>query len=460
MSVAASKDNTLFQSSTGSLSNGAGIYLFAGKTKDGDLRRALLAFDLSSIPASAKITNVTLTLWSSKSSEPNTPVNFSLRKVTRNWGEGASDAGDPGGAGAPAQSGDATWRHTFYNTAMWTNPGGDFVATNSATTAVDAEQRAYSWSGSGMIADVQSWVDNPDDNFGWVLVATNEGPEETAQRFNSRENGFNPPKLTVTYEFPAQLLNISTRLRVETGDNALIGGFIITGQEGKKIILRAIGPSLQDQGVSDVLANPKLELRGSGGELIAQNQDWKDTQQTAIENTGIPPENDLEAAIVVTLQPGSYTAIVRGNNDTTGVGLVEAYDLAQESNAQLANISTRALVQSGSNGMVGGFIAGGPSGNTKVILRAIGPSLTQDGVANALPNPTLKFFNADGLLIEENDDWKNGPDQAELAAIGIGPRHDLESALIATIPPGSYTAQVAEKNGETGIGVVEVYNIR
>ncbi len=190
LSFLPTKDNTLYQDAAGSLSNGQGAYLFSGRTKDGFIRRGLMAFNLSAIPAEARVTAVTLTLYSSKSSKPPLPVEISLRKVTRNWGEGASNAGDPGGAGAPAQTGDATWRHTFYSTAMWTNPGGDFVGTSSATTAVDTEDRAYNWSGNGMIADVQSWVANPASNFGWALVA-NETAKETAQRFNSGENSFN-----------------------------------------------------------------------------------------------------------------------------------------------------------------------------------------------------------------------------------------------------------------------------
>ena len=238
----------------------------------------------------------------------------------------------------------------------------------------------------------------------------------------------------------------------------MIGGFIITGEEPKKVILRAIGPSLRQRGVTDVLADPMLELRGSGGEQLAFNQDWKDSQQTAIENTGIPPQNDLESAIVATLSPGAYTAIVRGKNDTTGVGLIEAYDLAPAASALLANISTRGLVQTGNNVMVGGFITGGSAGSTKVILRAIGPSIT--GLPNRLPDPTLQLFNSNGQLLEANDNWRNGPDQAEIAAIGIAPKNDLEASLLAVVPPGSYTAIVAGKNGGVGVGLVEVYDLR
>lgn len=342
---------------------------------------------------------------------------------------------------------------------MWINAGGDFANVISAQTAVDAEQRSYTWNGNGMIADVQSWIANPATNFGWAVLG-DEAADETAQRFNGSENGFNPPRLTVTFEDPAQLLNISTRLGVKTGDNVLIGGFIITGNEAKKVVLRAIGPSLQESGVNDFLAGPMLELRGARGESIALNQDWRETQGAAIESTGVAPKNDLESAIIATLPPGAYTAIVRGKNDSTGVGLSEAYDLAQASNALLANISTRGLVQTGTNVMIGGFIAGGGSGSTKVILRAIGPSLTAKGVADALANPTLKFVNGNGVVLGENDDWRNGPDAAGLTATGIAPENDFEAALIALIPPGSYTAVVAGKDSATGVGAVEVYNLR
>ena len=457
----ASKDNTIYESTTGNLSNGQGDYLFAGQTDDGDLRRALIRFDLSSIPANATITAATLTLTCSKVPPGVPAANTSLRRVSRDWGEGASNATAEEGAGATAQNGDATWLHAFFNTTSWSAVGGDFSSTVSATTSVGGTG-SYSWSGSGVVADVQGWVANSATNFGWALIG-NETAEQTARRFNSRHTA-SGPKLTVTYQLPGggappQLLNISTRLRVETGDNALIGGFIVTGSQPKRVILRAIGPSLSNNGIAGALADPTLELVGGDGVSLALNDNWKDTQRAEIEATTIPPTADAESAIVRTLNPGNYTAVVRGKNNTTGVAVIEAYDLNQSADSRLANISTRGLVQTGTNVMIGGFIVGG-EGNAKVIVRAIGPSLSQQGVANPLADPTLQLVDGNGAPLESNDNWRTDPDQAEIAAAGVAPQNDLESALLANIPPGNYTAVVAGKNSGTGIGLVEVYHLR
>jgi hypothetical protein len=272
-----------------------------------------------------------------------------------------------------------------------------------------------------------------------------------------------------TSEFSAaigQLLNISTRLRVQSGDNVLIGGFIITGTDPKKVIIRGIGPSLASVGVQDFLADPTLELHDPASTL-ATNDNWKtrpdgSSQQAEIEATTIPPTNDLESALVQTLAPGNYTAIVRGKNNTTGIGVVEAYDLDQAANSRLANISTRGFVETGNNVLIGGFIAG--NGLTKVIVRAIGPSLTNAGVTNPLQDPTLELKDVNGVTIRSNDNWKTREDgssqQGEIEATTIPPTNDLESALVQTLTPGNYTAIVRGVGNTTGIGVVEVYNIQ
>ena len=248
--------------------------------------------------------------------------------------------------------------------------------------------------------------------------------------------------------------NIATRLQVETGENVLIGGIIVVGDVPKRVIIRALGPSLGAAGVAGALENPTLELF-QGDTLLAANDDWKDDQQTEISDTGVAPSDDREAAIVRTLEPGSYTAILRGKGGTTGVGLVEAYDLDQRPNSKLANISTRGLVGSGENVLIGGFIVG-PT--TKVVVRAIGPSLGNAGVAGVLSNPTLQLVNSNGEVVRENDDWK-GTQKEELEAIGIEPNDDRESALISTLTAGNYTAVVRGVSGGTGVGLVEVYNL-
>ena len=257
------------------------------------------------------------------------------------------------------------------------------------------------------------------------------------------------------------LLNISTRLPVQTGDNVLIGGMIATGSQAKKVIIRAIGPSLAGAGVQGFLPDPTLELHDSGGATLATNDNWKmSPQMTEIQNTGIAPANDLESAIIANLKPNeAYTAIVRGKGSATGIAVVEAYDLAQASNSKLANISTRGFINTGDNVMIGGFIIGGAQkGSAGVVVRAIGPSLAAAGVANPLANPTLEIHDGNGVLESLNDDWKDCQ-QAEIEATGLQPTNDREGAILARLRPGNYTAIVAGKDNSTGIGLMEVYNI-
>lgn len=247
-----------------------------------------------------------------------------------------------------------------------------------------------------------------------------------------------------------------------TGDNVLIGGFIITGNAPKKVLLRAIGPSLSGFGLADVLADPALELHKPDGTVVT-NDNWKDTQEAEIEATKIAPTDDLEPAILVTLDPvdpalpgsGAYTAIVKGKNGGTGVALVEVYDLDEGADSQLANISTRGFVQGGDNVMIGGVIIGKTS---EVLLRAIGPELTQFGISNALQDTTLELHDQDGVLITSNDDWKESQ-QAEIEATGIAPKDDRESAILMTLQPSSYTAIVRGKNDTTGVALVEAYQL-
>jgi hypothetical protein len=205
------------------------------------------------------------------------------------------------------------------------------------------------------------------------------------------------------------------------------------------------------------LADPTLELRDSGGELIFSNDNWMEgTQAQEIIDSGIPPSDEHEAAIVATLAPGSYTAVMRGVANTTGIGVVEVYDLATEVSARLANISSRGFVETGDNVMIGGFIAGNQA--THVIVRGIGPSLTQSGVPNALADPTLELHNAQGAVVAFNNDWQE-TDQAAIEATGIPPTDEKESAIFATLAPGNYTAIVRGLNDTTGVGLVEVYDL-
>lgn len=248
--------------------------------------------------------------------------------------------------------------------------------------------------------------------------------------------------------------NIATRLQVETGENVLIGGIIVVGDVPKRVIIRALGPSLGAAGVAGTLDNPTLELF-QGDTLLAANDDWKNDAESEIAETGVQPGDDREAAIVRTLEPGNYTAVLRGKGDTTGIGLVEAYDLDQRPDSKLGNISTRGFVGTGANVLIGGFIVG-PT--TKVVVRAIGPSLGNAGLAGALQDPALDLVNANGEVVGTNDNWK-GTQRAELEAIGIQPSDDREAALIATLTAGNYTAVVRSAANATGVGLVEVYNL-
>lgn len=253
------------------------------------------------------------------------------------------------------------------------------------------------------------------------------------------------------------LANIATRLRVGTGDNALIAGFILTGTQPKKVIVRAVGPSL---GLADQLANPTLELRDSSGALLASNDDWQNQpaadRQAVIDST-IQPANDLESAVVRTLPANGagYTAIVRGVNDSTGIGVVEVYDLNISADSTLANISTRGFVQTGDNVLIAGTIVLGP-GSQKALVRAIGPSLH---IAGQLEDPTLEVRDGNGALVRSNDNWRTGDQEAEIIATTIPPASDLESAIVYDLAANgaAYTAVVRGVNNTTGIAVVEVY---
>jgi hypothetical protein len=258
---------------------------------------------------------------------------------------------------------------------------------------------------------------------------------------------------------PSQLVNVATRARVETNAE-IIGGFIITGTGNKNVIIRGLGPSLQSMGLTDFLVNPTLELRNSGG-VLATNQDWRDTQEAAIKQTGIPPLYDVESAIVASLAPGAYTVILKGLGGGTGLGLIEVYDLATGATSKLANLSTRASVKSGNNVMIGGFFVDAGSGGANVAVRALGPSLTALGVPGALPDPTLELRDGDGTLLLSDDDWQDNATQAAaLTTAGMAPSNAKESAVIKFLVPGAYTAIVQGRNGTpTGVGLVEIYNL-
>src|SRR5437660_1153844 len=279
----------------------------------------------------------------------------------------------------------------------------------------------------------------------------------------------------------ANLGNLSTRAFVQTGDNVMIGGFIVQGTTPKRVIIRAIGPELSQYGVPDPLQDPTLELHDGTGALIATNDNWQTTiiggiithdQVQEIQDSGHAPGDGRESAIIADLPAGNYTAIVRGVNSTIGVALVEVYDLSPQtnlihnSNSILGNISTRSFVQTGDNVMIGGFIVQGTQPK-RVIIRAIGPELGQFGVPNALGNPTLELHDSAGALIASNDNWRTTiiggiitHDQVqEIQYSRYAPRDGRESAIIADPPAGNYTAIVRGANDTTGVALVEAYDL-
>jgi hypothetical protein len=259
---------------------------------------------------------------------------------------------------------------------------------------------------------------------------------------------------------PYTLLNSATRMRVETGDNVLIGGFIIRGGS-KKVILRAIGPSLAQAGIATPLQNPTLELHGGDGGLITTNDDWMSSaQKQEIIDSGIPPSDNRESAIVATLPEGNYTAVVAGAGGTSGVALVEVYDLDRASAGRLRNLATRGNIKTGEDVMIGGFIVGGTL-DTRIVVRAIGPSLssTTPPVAGALADPFLELRDAQGNLLESNDDWGDSPHKQALIDSTLAPSNSKESATLLSLAPANYTAVVRGVNNTTGIGLVEIYDL-
>jgi hypothetical protein len=254
------------------------------------------------------------------------------------------------------------------------------------------------------------------------------------------------------------LVNLSTRGVIQTGDNVLIGGFIVPGLAPKKVLIRAIGPSLANFGVNGVLGDPTLTLFNGSGAQIAFNDDsmLSPDKQAIIDTTAFPP-NDKESAITATLAPGSYTAKVAGAGSATGVALVELYDLDSFSSSTLANIATRGRINQGENVLIAGYIVGGYKAQ-QVVVRAIGPSLTQFGVAGALADPFLELRNAQGTVLISNNDWQDSQKQ-ELIDTTLAPSNAKESALVTSLTPGNYTAVVSGVGGVTGVGLAEVYNI-
>jgi hypothetical protein len=256
----------------------------------------------------------------------------------------------------------------------------------------------------------------------------------------------------------AQFLNISTRGFVGPGDDALIGGFILSGAGMKRVLIRGIGPSLTNAGLSDVLSDPTLELRDPNGVVIFANDDWQETQKSEIEQTTLAPSNDKEAALLwVVRGEGNYTVLLRGASEGTGIGLIEIYDLSPNVGS-LANVSTRGRVETGDRAMIGGVIIGAGNLAEQIMVRGIGPSLAAAGIDDNLADPTLDLRSSSNALLAANNDWKTSQ-QSLIEQTGIPPERDLESAIVSDLSPGSYTAILRGGGNGVGVGVVEFYQL-
>jgi hypothetical protein len=412
-----------------------------------------------------------------------------------NGNQASSGAPDSGAAYVFVRSG-STWTQQAYVKASNTEASdlfggsvaisGDTVVVgafeeDSAATGVNGSQAgngatdsgaAYVFSRSGSTWTQQGYLKASNtgvsDTFviaaisGDTVVVGASGEDSAATGINGNQASNSATDSGAAYVFaglPATgpLENISTRAEVLTNTNVLIGGFVISGTGTKQVLVRGLGPTLTDFGVAGALADPFLSLVTGSGNVLWNNDNWKDSQQAAIQATGKAPTHDSEAAIVQILGPGNYTAVLSGKNNTTGIGLVEVYDQSPASTAQLSNISSRGHVGTGNNVMIGGFISA--VADTRVIVRALGPTLTQFGVTGVLADPVLGLFDGNGNAIASNDNWTQSPQAAQIQASGFAPPNALEPAIISTRPLGNTTAIVSGKNGTTGVALLEVYRL-
>jgi hypothetical protein len=292
-------------------------------------------------------------------------------------------------------------------------------------------------------------------------VAINNGPGDAPprdQRNYVRKNGPDIAAFEFRGAIPNSLGNLSSRALVKTGNNVLIEGVIVGGSGPKKVILRALGPTLGQApfNLPGVLVNPVLELRNAAGTLLTSNDNWASAPNAAaITASGFAPPNPSEPAILSSLNPGNYTAIVRGVNNGAGIALVEGYDLDFTAGSKFGNLSTRAFVSTGNDVMIAGVIVDGPD-SQNVIIRGLGPTLGQFGVPSVLVDPFLDLRDGNGNQLMTNDNWKSSQ-QAEIQASGFAPPNDLESAISTTLAPGNYTAILSGKNNTSGNALVEVY---
>jgi hypothetical protein len=355
------------------------------------------------------------------------------------------------------------------NTGGKYNPQNGWMATTTTNAPTARDHHTAVWTGSQMIV----WGGNYNDGAGYPVTLNTGG------RYCGQSGPSPTPTPTPSATPASRLGNISTRSLVQTGDNVMIGGFIVQGTQTKRVIIRAIGPELgaPPYDIPNALTNPTLELHNRAGALIASNDNWVRTiiggiitsnQVREIQASGHARRDGRESAIIADLPPGNYTAIVHGVSNTIGVALAEVYDLGADADSILGNISTRALVQTGDNVMIGGFIVQGTQPK-RVIIRAIGPELSAPPfhIPNALANPTLELHDRTGALIASNDDWQHtiiggiitSDQRRDIRNSGYVPGDPRESAIVAELPAGNYTAIVRGVNDTTGVALVEVYDL-
>ena len=325
------------------------------------------------------------------------------------------------------------------------------------------------WRLAGINYDVDMFAHNPDGTGLYAAALYDERgsflPDGTLVTGKSPvPSGFYATRISSRIDWinsiaSPRLVNLSTRVEVGVGDNVSIAGFIIEGDPGetKSLIVRGLGPSLETNGtpLSGRLSDPLIQLYNSSGVLIASNDNWRATQENEIAASGLAPSDDHEAAVLVDLGPGSYTAVLAGANQATGTGLVEVYELDSGDDARLLNLSTRGFVGTNEQVLIGGVIV--RSGSNQLILRALGPELADRNVGGVLSDPTIELHDADGTVIASNDDWKSDPNHAAIANLGLAPLDPQESALMLSPGIGSYTAVVSGADETTGVALLEAY---
>jgi hypothetical protein len=399
------------------------------------------------------------------------PPNRRWRIIWNSQASPITDTGNHTGQFYVGMTSDNTGAVSFEYGFVDTPVVGLVLGDPQTTKLGDVDAGSFTPAGQITIAISKDKIGNPQtgDLLGNISVRTyadstnkvrSTNAIDTTTNASANDQTANAATYAIVGPQSARLQNISTRAQVGTGDKVLIGGFIITGTEAKRVLLRGRGPSLTGfQGISDPLHDPTLDLyNGTPNQpAIATNDNWQATQKNEIEGTGLAPTSPLEAAIVQSLAPGAYTVILRDKDTSAArLGIVEVFDVAPAANAQLGNLSSRGFVGTGDNVLIGGVIIGPGAGNANVLVRSLGPSLGSFGVSGALPDPTLKLVDQNGAELATNDNWRANEAAIQSQAPTLAPSRDEESALLASLPPGQYTA-IVEGKGATGVATVEIY---